>query len=121
VASPNTVAKTTVGSAPPGSERAEPAAALLSGPTTVAAEAELLRKAETYLRVGDAVHALALVNEHATSFPNGILVEEREAERVVVLCTMGRTAQAREVASVFLRDHARSPLAVRVRSSCAGP
>jgi hypothetical protein len=99
--------------------RSAPASAIVPGPTTVAAEAELLREAEATLRAGDAPRALAFVNEHAASFPNGILAEEREAERIAVLCALGRAAQARETAAAFLRDHARSPLTVRVRESCA--
>jgi hypothetical protein len=118
---PSAGSKPTVESTPGTSERPEPAPSAQSGPTTVTAEAELLREAEATLRAGDATRALALVNEHAASFPSGILVEERDAERIAVLCALGRVAQARESASAFLRDHARSPLAVRVRSSCAGP
>jgi hypothetical protein len=96
-----------------------PRAAPPSGPTTVATEARLLREADASLRAGDGARALSLLNDHAASFPNGILREERDAERVAVLCALGRTTQARESAATFLRDHARSPLAVRVRSSCA--
>jgi len=95
--------------------------ASISGPTTVAAETRLLREADAALRAGNATRALALVTEHAASFPNGILAEERDAERIAVLCALGRNAEARERAMTFLRDHARSPLAARVRASCAVP
>jgi hypothetical protein len=93
----------------------------LAGPATVAAEAQLLREADTARRAGDAKRALALLNEHVSSFPNGTLAEERDAERVVVLCALGQTDEAREAASAFVRDHARSPLVARVRASCVGP
>jgi hypothetical protein len=93
--------------------------ASISGPATVAAETRLLRDADAALRAGDATRALALVTEHAASFPSGVLSEERDAERIAVLCALGRNAQARESAMSFLRDHARSPLAARVRASCA--
>ena len=93
----------------------------LSGPATVAAEAKLLREADGALRAGDPTRALALLNEHAASFPQGVLVEERNAERIVALCALGQKAQAREAASAFLRDHGASPLAARVRASCAAP
>ena len=102
-------------------ERSESESAPLSGPTTVAAETELLREADASLRAGNGARALTLLNEHAARFPSGILVEEREAERVAVLCALGRSAEARESATAFLRDHARSPLSVRVRGSCAAP
>ena len=98
-----------------------PAAVTPSGPTTVAAEAELLRRADAAAKAGDPGGALALVDEHAARFPAGILVEERQAERIVVLCALGRVNDARAVAAVFLRDRPRSPLAGRVRASCAVP
>ena len=85
---------------------------------TVAAETRLLRRAEESLRSGDAAHALALLDEHARTFPNGILTEERSAERVLTLCKLGRTSEAREEAARFLRATPESPLADSVRSSC---
>jgi hypothetical protein len=90
------------------------------GPATVAAEAELLRQADAALKAGDAARALALLGEHATRFPNGMLIEEREAERIVVLCALGRTEEARAAASQFLRVRPRSPLSQRIRESCWG-
>jgi RNA polymerase sigma-70 factor (ECF subfamily) len=86
----------------------------------VAAEAELLRQAEVARKAGDAPHALALLDEHRTRFANGVLVPEREAERVVVLCALGRAGEARSAAAAFLRDWPRSPLAGRVRATCGG-
>jgi hypothetical protein len=91
-----------------------------SGPATVAAEAELLRRADAALKAADPSRALALLGEHATTFPNGILVEERDAERIVVLCALGRTEDARAAAAQFLRLRPRSPLSQRVRESCGG-
>jgi hypothetical protein len=99
----------------------EPRTATISGPATVAAEAKLLREADGALRAGDPTRALVLLNEHAASFPQGVLVEERNAERIVALCALGQKTQAREAASTFLRDHGGSPLAARVRASCAAP
>jgi RNA polymerase sigma-70 factor (ECF subfamily) len=61
-----------------------------------------------------------LLDKHARSFPNGILAEERAAERVLALCALDRMADARAAASAFLRAHPHSPLAARVKSSCAG-
>jgi hypothetical protein len=97
-----------------------PAIALPAGPATVLAEAQLLRDADAALKAGDPRRAETLLAQHSASFPNGALVEEREAERVAVLCALGRTEQARAAASAFLRDRPRSPLATRVRSSCRG-
>jgi RNA polymerase sigma-70 factor (ECF subfamily) len=91
-----------------------------TGPATVAAEADLLRRADAARKAGDSSQALNLLEEHRVRFPTGILVQEREAERVVVLCAMGRTGDARAAAAAFLRDWPHSPLAGRVRSSCGG-
>ncbi len=91
-----------------------------AGPATVAAEAELLRDADAALKGGDAGRALALLNEHSARFPKGILVEERDAERVVVLCALGRIDEARASAGSFLQSWPMSPLAGRVRASCGG-
>lgn len=91
-----------------------------AGPATVDAEAALLRRADTELKAGRANSALALLDEHAAHFPNGILLEERDAERVIVLCALGRTQDARDAAAAFLSTRPRSPLASRVRASCGG-
>jgi hypothetical protein len=99
----------------------EPGSGSPPGPATVAAEARLLRDADAALRAGDAAHALALLDQHAASFPGGVLVEEREAERVVVLCALGQVDAARQAGAAFVRDHSHSPLAARVRASCTGP
>jgi hypothetical protein len=91
-----------------------------AAPATVGAEADLLREADRERKAGYPARALALLHEHATKFPNGILIEEREAERVVVLCALGRTEDARAAASLFLRERLRSPLSRRVQESCGG-
>jgi hypothetical protein len=87
-------------------------------PSTLEAETRLLRDADVALRSGDAQRALALLDEHAARFPDGVLQEERAAERVLALCGLGRTSEARADVDRFLRERPRSPLADRVRSSC---
>jgi hypothetical protein len=88
------------------------------GPATVDTEAALLREADAALRAGNAGRALAAVNEHAARFPGGVLAEERESERIVVLCALGRTEEARTLAAKFVATRPRSPLLGRVRRSC---
>jgi hypothetical protein len=45
---------------------------------------------------------------------------ECSGERVIVLCRLERTSEARAEASRFLSEFPNAPLAARVRSSCAG-
>ncbi len=89
-------------------------------PTTAAAEAELLRHADAARQAGDPSSALALLEEHRSRFANGMLVQEREAERVILLCALGRHDDARAAGYAFLRNWPRSPLASRVQGSCGG-
>jgi hypothetical protein len=102
------------------SAQAESPPPVPTGPATVSEEADLLRRADAARKSGDAPGALALLDEHRARFPSGMLVPEREAERVIVLCALGRLDDARGAASVFLRTWPRSPLAGRVRASCGG-
>ena len=86
---------------------------------TVREEAAILRAAEHALAAHDGTTALARLDEHATRFPQGALVEERIAARVLALCSVGRVANARVEAQRFLVARPRSPLAAQVRGSCA--
>jgi hypothetical protein len=95
-----------------------PAAAARGVDGTVGAETRLLRRADSELRNGNAAHALELLDEHARTFPHGVLSEERSAERITTLCALGRVDEAREEARRFLAAAADSPLAKVVRSSC---
>jgi hypothetical protein len=45
---------------------------------------------------------------------------ESSAERVLALCSLGRTEAARLEAKRFFLDYPDAPLAERVRSSCVG-
>jgi hypothetical protein len=85
---------------------------------TVGAETRLLRRADSELRDGNAARALQLLDEHARTFPHGVLSEERSAERITTLCVLGRVDEARKEARRFLAAAPDSPLAKVVRSSC---
>ena len=98
--------------APSPAPRAKPAANLN-------AEAKLLAEASGALGNGRAARALELLDKHERDYANGVLAEERTAARVLALCEIGRTAEARRQAELFLRSAPRSPLVPRVRSSCA--
>jgi hypothetical protein len=83
-------------------------------------ETSLLREADRELRSGQPAGALALLDEHASSFSNGALVEERTVERILALCALGRKSEAVSESARFLRERPRSLLADRVRASCGG-
>jgi hypothetical protein len=95
------------------SERAQqpPASALLE-------EAQLLGQAQRALSAGEPAHALTFIARHRARFPEGALVQEREAARVFALCATGEAAQAVAAQQAFLRTWPRSLLADRVRAAC---
>ncbi|MGH7440330.1 MAG: hypothetical protein ACRENE_31945 [Polyangiaceae bacterium] len=96
------------------------APAMVAVTPTIGAETQLLRRADQALRNGDPARALDLLDEHARTFPNGVLAQERSAERVTTLCALGRSSEARAEAARFLAATAESPLADAVRGSCGG-
>ncbi len=83
-------------------------------------EARLLADARGALKGGDGSGALALLDEHARVFPHGWLANERAAERVVVLCSLGRRSEAIREGAAFLAGRPKNPLTRRVEMSCAG-
>jgi hypothetical protein len=84
-------------------------------------ELGVIREAQGALQAGDANRALSLLDEHSAANRQGILREERMAARVLALCELGRTDEARAEAARFLRESPASPLASRVRSACPAP
>jgi hypothetical protein len=83
------------------------------------AENDLIQGAQRALAANDAASALALLNDHAQRFPNGQLAEDRDAERVLALCAVGRQEDAATAAAAFLSAYPNSTSAPCVRSSCA--
>jgi hypothetical protein len=67
----------------------------------LAAESALLELARTGIAEGQAEHALAAVDRHTASFPQGLLREEREALAVKALVLAGRNDEARARAARF--------------------
>lgn len=87
-------------------------------PDTLTAETQRLREAHGALQSGDGSRALSLLDEQNAG--GAELREERAAARVLALCKLGRVEEARAAAAQFLQQNPRSPLADRVRGSCAG-
>jgi hypothetical protein len=98
----------------PGDSSTPPAASA----SALAAEASLLQRAQTAQAAGQPEAALVLLEQHAREHPAGVLTPERAALRVVALCAAGREAEGRAEAAEFLRAHAGSVLAGRVRGAC---
>ena len=90
-------------------------------PTTLQEETELLARAQRALRTGEAAGALVLIDQHQARFPHGELVQAREAARVLSLCALKRTTEAKRVQQQFLRAWPDSPLADRVLHACGKP
>jgi hypothetical protein len=84
-------------------------------------EMALLANAQAAIQRGDFATALARLEEHRRTYPRGMLGEERAAAQIIALCGAGRTGEARALGAAFLARHATSPLAPRVRGSCAAP
>ncbi len=84
----------------------------------ISEHADLLRDARSALAGGDAAKALSLLDQHP-EVSRGPLGPEWSAARVLVLCRLGRVAEARQAAHRFLKAHPSSPLAAQVAASCA--
>jgi len=91
-----------------------------SAPSPLDVEIALVRDARAALRGGDAPRALALLDEHTRRFPRGALAEDCDAERIHALCALGRSPEARTLATRFLTAHPASPHAPSIRASCGG-
>ncbi len=97
---------------------ASPATAPTAPADTLVEETRRLREARAALKGGDAARALSLLDERGAA--GAQLREERAAARILALCELGRVADAQALGGRFLAESPRSPLADRVRASCAG-
>jgi hypothetical protein len=80
------------------------------------AESRRVAEARAMLRRGDARGALALLARTAAEFPNGVLVQEREALTIEALNAAGDSGAARTRAAEFLRRYPESPHAAAARA-----
>jgi RNA polymerase sigma-70 factor (ECF subfamily) len=76
-----------------------------------------LQRAQQLLHAGSAAQAVTALDQLARQVPVGALMEERDATRVIALCTLGR-AQAAGV-DAFLARYPNSVHSGRVRSACS--
>jgi hypothetical protein len=89
-------------------------------------ETSLLASVNAALRGGESARALALLDDYDRRYPSGVLREEVLATRLIARCRLDDAsspgpagASAKADAELFLARHPASPLAPRVRSSCA--
>src|SRR5262249_50945481 len=85
-------------------------------PNTLIEETNLLRQAEVARASGNVARATALLDEHASRFPNGQMAPERAAERMVIQCQTGKAGAA--AGQQFLSEHPGSPYGARVKQTC---
>jgi hypothetical protein len=86
-------------------------------PSTLADETRLLAEADQALRSGKTSRAMALLDEHASRYPEGALSLERGGERVVALCKLGRIDGV--TVRAYLNSHPNLALAERIQQACA--
>jgi len=92
------------------------APAAVPSPAAADDEMPLLRRATRAL-AADPARALALTDEHLRRFPNGALDEERELIAIRALSALGRSADARQRAELFVRNHAGSVYGKQVEAA----
>ena len=85
---------------------------------SIARELELIAAVRRALINGHAGSALVALNCHAEEFPNGALVEEATASRVVALCALGRVEEGQHWLAEFRSRYPSSPQLKRVQSAC---
>ncbi|MDD9946242.1 MAG: hypothetical protein OXU20_34680 [Myxococcales bacterium] len=86
--------------------------------SSLAAEMKLMTAAQAASRRGNHRQAMTLLRAHGRRFPHGVMAEEREAERVLSLCEVGRRAAARRAAKRFVARFSGSPHTARVLAAC---
>jgi hypothetical protein len=83
----------------------------------LAEERALLDSARSALEREDATSALAATEKHERTFPNGILVQEREAMAIRALVMIGRVDDARMRAGRFRKRFPESVLLPTIEST----
>lgn len=84
---------------------------------TLAEELALMDRARQAIARNDAAEALRALDDHATRFPQGTLIRERDVLRVTALCVAGREDEAIEVAAAA----GPRPAITRALSRCGAP
>lgn len=99
--------------------RTRAAAPRVDARESLRAELDLLRAVNAAQRSGDPATALRLLESFTTEQGPGVLIEERDAARIVALCSLGRIDEGRARLLRFEARFPTSPQLARVRSQCA--
>ncbi len=83
----------------------------------LAKELSLIAKAQAAIDAGDEASARALLQKHASQFPEGQFADEREGMQIVAACQSG-AAGAKARAAQFVRQNPRSALVGRIHTAC---
>ena len=84
-----------------------------------AGEVELLHRAQSAWRSGQARAALELLDQHRARFARSSLRSERDALRALCLCEVGRGDEAQQLARKVLARDPNTPLRAALERSCA--
>jgi hypothetical protein len=101
-----------------GAPAPEPDATPASPGSTLRAETELIARAQRALQHDAGAEALAALAQHAARHRDGLLVQEREALRLIALCSLRRPVEASALRRQFVRSWPDSPLLPRVADAC---
>jgi outer membrane protein assembly factor BamD (BamD/ComL family) len=82
---------------------------------TLLAEIELLKRARTVLRSGDAAQAIELLTRHARERTGNGLEAEATLLRIEALAALGQHADASELATRFVHENPNSALGDRAK------
>ncbi|NUO49823.1 MAG: sigma-70 family RNA polymerase sigma factor [Polyangiaceae bacterium] len=93
---------------------AKPAPVRTRPTSDLAAEQRILAGVQPAIEAGDAARALRLVEAHAREYPEGVLVEEREALRILALRAGGRSSEAERAKAAFGEQFPKSVLEERI-------
>jgi RNA polymerase sigma-70 factor (ECF subfamily) len=84
----------------------------------LAAETALMTRVRAAVAAGQHDEALALLQQHALAYPQGVLQRERQGFRAIALCHTGQKDAGRSEGAAFLRDHPEIALAAQLRAAC---
>jgi hypothetical protein len=88
-------------------------------PEGIGREVDLIKRAGQALSAGHHGDALRLLDQHAREFPQGAMLEDRSALRVLALCAAGRLGEGQRAKTEFLARWSHSVHAERLEDGCS--